>query len=716
MTTGKGGDYSLWLDTETRSELPINVGTFAYAASCEPDILSWSVDGAPVERVDFQTCSQGDISMVRDLIHEARLLIAHNAMFDRTVLALGSLKIATPREKWRCTMVRAMAHALPGSLGKLCELLGVSSDKSKMKEGHALMMLFCKPRPKNSILRWATAETHPEERARYLDYCDLDVIAMLEVAKRLPVWNMAHDYPAPGEPWLPGHTELAHWHRDQAMNDRGYLIDIPFVHDALRAVKAEQARLKVRTQDATNGRVESATQRDAFLEHVLLEYGIPLTDLKKGTLERIIADADIDDGLRELLCLRLETCTTSTAKYTSLAKGASADGRLRGTIQMNGAGKTQRASGRLFQPQNLPSRGLLPADEIEIGIRAMSLGAEHHLFSNVMHLASSAIRGAIIAPPGRKLVVADLSNIEGRVLAWMAGEDWLIQAFRDYDSGVGHDLYKLEYCRVFGGDPALVTKDQRQLGKVITLFGGYQGSVGAFMTFALAYGINLDDMADKALPTLSQEAIAQAEELLAWFIQKKIHLPGLRHQTIVAILCIVYGWRAAHPATVALWKGMENTAKLAVSNPGETFVYGRCKFRRQGAWTRIQRPSGRVLCYPGMRVEDDGKLSFDGLDQYTRQWKRLRTYGGRLTENLIQATSRDILYDAQPRIEAAGYEICLHVHDENITEVPDLPEYNAKELAKLMTAPPAWLPGGESYAPDLPLAAAGFETYRYHKE
>lgn len=650
------GRPKLWLDTETRCEREIKRGTFQYAEACSIDIFSWAIDGAPVQSVDLQTCPAGDVSMIRDLLHEAEILIAWNSMFDRNVLALGNLKIVTPVEKWRCAMVHAMAHALPGSLEKVGALMGLPEDHQKMKEGKALMRLFCKPRPRNSKLRWATAETHPEQRAQYVAYCDRDVIALRDIARRLPTWNMAWDYPQEGEEWTPAHQELSHYHTDQRMNARGYAIDGALVKAALRAVDEEQARLREHCTKMTDGQVTAATQRDKLLEYVLLEYGVILQDLRGSTLDRVMEDPDLPDGLQELLRVRLAASTTSTAKYRALDLGVSADGRLRGTIQMNGAGRTRRAAGRTFQPQNLPSRGLLPHAEVDLGIRAMKAGGEAMIFDDVMLLASSAIRGCIVAPHKRKIIVADLSNIEGRGLVWLAKEEWKLQAFRDFDAGTGPDLYKLAYSKSFGMRPEDVTKDQRSIGKVQELACGYGGSIGAFMTFSLNYGIDLDEMADKALPTLPLEAIQHAEELLAWFRQKKIGTPGLRHQTLVAILCMVYGWRNAHPNVVALWKGMEDIARRAIQRPDMTFEYGRFKARRSGAWLRILLPSGRSLVYPHPQVDEAGKISYMGVDQYTRQWKRIYTYGGKLVENCIAGGMEALTEIGWKPIETVGSE------------------------------------------------------------
>lgn len=338
------------------------------------------------------------------------------------------------------------------------------------------------------------------------------------------------------------------------------------------------------------------------------------------------------------------------------------------------------------------------------------------MFEDVMRLTSNAVRGCIVAPPGKKLVIADLANIEGRGAAWLAGEEWKLQAFREYDAGIGPDLYKATYAKAFGISADDVSKPKRQIGKVMELACGYQGSMGAFVTFAAVYGIDLDAMAELAFPQFSDEALRSADELLEWFYSKKIRVPPLPRRTLIVILCLVYGWRDAHQHIKATWKALEEAAILATLNPGELIDAGRFRLLRDGAWLRLLMPSGRVLVYPHPQVSDKGKLSYMGVDQFTRQWKRIFTYGGKLFENATQSFSRDILYDAHQRIEAAGYELVLHVHDENITEVPDEDRYSHEELSYLMTRPPCIADGMPSYCPDLPLAAAGFTTKRYKKD
>ena len=329
--------------------------------------------------------------------------------------------------------------------------------------------------------------------------------------------------------------------------------------------------------------------------------------------------------------------------------------------------------------------------------------------SSVLELCSNATRGVIVAPSGKKLVVADLSNIEGRVLAWLAGEAWKLQAFRDYDAGTGHDLYKLAYAKSFGVAPESVDKEQRQVGKVQELALGYEGGVGAFLTFAAAYGIDLEAMGAAAIDTLPELIRDQSIDFMLWQRDQGRGQHGLSDTAFVVCDGFKRLWREAHPAISSWWRELKDTAVAAVQRPGTTLDTRGIKVRRDGAWLRLRLPSGRYLCYPQPQVSDEGVLSYMGIDQYTRRWQRIKTYGGKLAENLTQAAARDVLAYAMPRIEAASYEIVLTVHDEIIAEAPDRPEFNAQSLAALMCA-------GEPWTQSLPLSAGGFEAYRYRKE
>lgn len=687
---------NLDIDLETYCEVPIAYGTHAYAARAEVTLFAWGVDNEPVQVWDRTLNPEVPADLAYALKH-VDTCTAHNSAFDRTVLRHALPELCLPLHQWRDTMVQALAHSLPGSLGDLCDILGVDADQAKDKEGRQLVMLFCKPRPATSKgPRRATRKTHPEEWARFVAYAGRDIEAMRAIRRKLPVWNYR------GE-------ELALWHLDQTINDRGFAVDMALAEAAQEAVAKAQKQLAKRTVEMTNGTVQAATQRDAMLQHLLLEYGVDLPDLQKSTLERRISDPDLPEALRELLAIRLQASTTSTSKYRALTRATSIDGRLRGTLQFNGASRTGRWAGRLFQPQNI-SRGTVHGATLDLGIEALKADCADLITDNVMELTSSAVRGCIIAPPGKKLVVADLSNIEGRVLAWLAGEQWKLQAFREYDNGTGHDLYKLAYAKLFGIAPDTVDEDQRQVGKVQELALGYEGGVGAFLTFAAAYGIDLEAMGEQVIGAIPREIREEAQSALEWTKKSKRPTFGLSDQAWIVCDSFKRSWRYAHPAIASLWKDVADAARRAIQTPGVTPDVRGLRLRRDGNWLRIRLPSGRYLCYPSPQVDyDTGQISYMGVNQYSRKWARLNTYGGKLVENITQAVARDVMASAMPTIDAAGYQIVLSVHDELLTETPDTDDYTHEALAALMATPPTW-------AGSMPLAAAGFETYRYRKD
>ena len=437
----------LWIDTETFSETPIKHGTHAYAVNAEILICTYAYDDGEVQAFEGNDLPA---KLRKALLASNVEVWAHNSAFDRTILR-HCWGIEVPIERWRDTMVQALSHSLPASLGALCTVLNMPEDLVKDKAGKRLLQLFCKPRPKSSKIRRATKETHPEEWAAFLEYAKTDVAAMRAAHKLMPMWNYMG-------------AELDMWHLDQKINDRGMCMDVELARAAVAAVEVAQTELAAKTLDITEGEVESATKREALLQHIVEMYGVVMPNLQKATVALRLEDDDLDPGLRELLELRQQASTSSTAKYTTLLNSVSDDGRLRNTLQFNGASRTGRAAGRLFQPANLP-RPVIPQELIDMGVEALKAGCADLVTDNVMQLTSSALRSCIIAPKGKKLVVSDLANIEGRTQAWIAGEQWKLQAFRDYDAGTGHDLYKLSYSKSFGIPVEEVTKEQRQVGK-----------------------------------------------------------------------------------------------------------------------------------------------------------------------------------------------------------------------------------------------------------
>lgn len=690
----------LFLDTETFCETPLKHGVHRYAETVEITVVSWAEDDGPVFVEDL-TLNPELPPRLRQLLEDPEVLIViQNSGFDRTVIR-HAWGIDIDPGRIHDTMVQALSHGLPGGLDALCTVMSIPTDQAKDKAGKALIQLFCKPRPVNAKVRRADRRTHPVEWARFLGYAGSDILAMRALFHKLPKWN--YDRDAQSNAAVTGH-EL--WQLDQKINDRGVAVDTELAEAAVAAVKIAQQKLKDRVWGLTAGEVASAAKRDQLLKYILAEYGIELPDMKAATLERRLADPDLDEGVKELIRIRLASSTTSTTKYAALLRGVSSDGRLRGTLQFCGASRTGRWAGRLFQPQNMP-RPDMKAEDIELGIDALKLGCAD-LTDNVMKMTSNAIRGCLVAPPGKKLVIADLANIEGRVAAWLSGEDWKLQAFRDYDAGTGADLYRLAYAKSFNIRPENVDGKQRQIGKVQELALGYEGGVGAFVTFVMTYKLDLDEMAEAAWDTLPGQALHQAKIMLAWRRKKGLTTYGLDDKVFIVCEAFKALWREAHPETSSYWKELNDAAIRAVENPGVTIVCRRLKFRRDGAWLRMGLPSGRVLCYAAPEIKN-GSLTYMGLNQYTRKWGRQHTYGGKVFENACQGVARDVMADRMPLIDSLGYEIVTTIHDELVCETPDDDLFTSERLSVLMATNPSWAEG-------LPLAAAGFETKRYRKD
>lgn len=713
----------LWCDLETYSDTPIKNGVHKYAEKSEVLLWLYAIDDGPIEVWDA-TKDKDMPTALKWAIENADEYWWHNGgMFDRVILkhTNNGSYLHLPLHKWRDTMVQAYAHSLPGSLDLLCDICGVDTDKKKLKTGNDLIRLFCMPRPANQKLRRATRETHPKEWAEFIEYGKQDIISMREVHKKLPKWN------------YPNNTnELALWHLDLAINDRGVQVDTELAEGAILAIDKAQIELRRRTDEMTDGEVNSATQRDKMLAHLLAQYGVELPDMRKATVERRMNDPELPQGLRDLLAVRLEASMTSTSKYQSLMRSVSSDRRLRGTLQFMGAHRTGRWAARNFQPQNLrrPDTVLIQKEMRsleynknialqynEIGAAAIKNGTADLIFSNVMGLTGNLVRGAIIAGSGKKLTIADLANIEGRGLAYLAGEDWKLKAFRDYDTVIstdtkgkpirkGPDLYKVAYARSFGVKLETVTDEQRQLGKVQELALGYEGGVGAFVTMAITYKMDLDEIA-KAVGEADIKPSIRCDALnfWDWAVDEKRTL-GLSKEVFIACDILKRGWRAAHPETVSFWKDVKNNVINAITTPGTTFDCRKLKMRCDGAWLRIQLPSGRHLCYFSPKFEDD-QISYMGVNQISRKFDRLKSYGGKFVENITQGFARDVLAYNMPAIDKAGFPLVLSIHDELLTERADGPDRH-QELESLMTVNLAWSKG-------LPLAAEGFDTYRYRK-
>lgn len=734
----------LFIDHESFSAADLKKrGSYAYAEHPTTEIMltTYAFDDGPVYCYDATDGSP----MPRDLRRALRLFAkgytggdgprmvgANYLMFDRLLLRECWGYDIDPRNITD-TMVLAFRHALPGSLAAQCEVLGVSEDLAKDKAGKALIQRFCKPTPKNYKVRRYDRTTHPQEWRQFVAYAKSDITSMREVFHRIPTWgNSAFE-----------DEVLA---VDQLINDRGFFVDTALAEAAIAAVKKHKAELQAEAADKWGAGLTGA----AFIP--LLQDLAPAFDIpnaQKSTLNDLLADEDLPDDARTLIEMRLGASSTASTKYNPLLLGLSRDGRRRGCIQYGGASRTLRFAGKGFQPQNL-ARGYFSGDDLNNGIEMLLKGRANWLY-DVSKLTASTVRGCIVPTPGNKLVVADYSNVEGRGLAWLAGEAEALATFR-----AGTDIYKVLASTMFKVGYDDVTKAQRQIAKAAVLGLGYGGGVNAFLTFAKNLGLDLHKLADDMDGSFPDHIWAAArkgyeyariqEKNKRGFAGKKPERPSYDLPKKVWLTCdsIKRMYREANPAIARFWRELDDGVMLAVKNPGKVYWAGApvrdngdkaIKITRTftrdddgkkvpGWWLKLELPSGRVLSYPGVGIsvekvidEDDRegerpeyreRVRYMGQNQTTRQWQKIYTYGGKLAENVTQALCRDMLAFALVGVERAGWPIVLHVHDEIVTDVPNEPQYSAAELERLMCELPDWAEG-------FPLAAEGQELFRYAK-
>ena len=728
----------LYLDTETYSEVDLKkTGAYRYAEdpSTEIIICTYAIDDGPVEVWDCTSEPVMPISLrvaLRNVMRGRMKIVGHNfLMFDRLVMKHCWGVDIKPRNTID-TMIRAFRHALPGSLDALCEVLGVSADNAKDKRGKALIKRFSKPTPKNYKIRRYTAETHPDEWALFIKYAVSDITAMREVFHKMPRW---------------GNSEFEDrvLELDQLINDRGFKVDVALAEAAIEAVEKHKAQLQEEAQRKYGG---SLTGKDFLPILRELAPAHRIHNAQKSTLNDLLADDDLPDDARTIIEMRLGAASTASTKYNPLLLGRSSDDRRRGCLQYGGAKRTLRWAGKGFQPQNL-ARGYYHDDELDKGISALLKGRAHRRF-DVAKLTASTVRSCIIPEAGHKFVVADYSNVEGRGLAWLAGEETALDTFR-----AGLDIYCVTAGKMFGMDPDDIKKnfkEIRQIGKACELGLGYEGGVGAFVTFAKNLGLDLIEMAktmDGTFPDHIWAATARGYEWARIQEAKRPPHPGEKDDRPSYILdkkvwrtcdAIKRMWRESHPETVAFWRDLKDGILAAVRNPGREFWAG-AHLRRNGErairiwrtvefdssgrkvpgwWLCMELPSGRILSYPGIGVsvtketDEDGRVNtnvrikYQGENQLTRQWTTLYTHGGKACENIVQALCRDLLAYAMINVERGGYPIVLSVHDELVCETPDTPEYTVDELEKLMCSLPEWAEG-------FPLVAEGQELKRYAK-
>ena len=672
---------------------------------------------------------------------------AHNQAFERLAwnilmrryigeeveLVLGFFPICTI-EMMDCTMARAMALAFPGQLEKVAAI--VAPDVPKDMEGNALMKRMMRPRrtEKDGRLVWWD---EPERVERLGAYCDQDVEAETAIDLRLAALT-------PRERHL--------FERAEHVNDRGIKLDRQLVLRAQELVGVATIKANRRMKELTGGVVKTVGQTAKIVEF-LRARNVPCSSMKKGDHDELITYSDLvgDPVAKAVVELRRDGYKSSTAKFPAMLRCASElDDRMRRLLVYHGA-STGRKAGRLIQPQNFPRvdpdrdlptvltiiKLLLSREPVEVVHDILEA-----IYGEVMPWMAKLLRACLIAEDGKEFIGGDLSNIEGRVNAWMGGEQWKLMAFLAYDQGLGPDLYKLAYSRAFGVDVDAVDKIMRQIGKVMELALGYQGSVGAFLSMVNTYQIKLADIVEVVLATTGRN---QLDATAGKFTKAQSF--GLPEHWWVALKVVVDNWRLANPAIVQSWWDRQDAAIDAVANPGQliTLCGGRLAYMSTGKVLLARGPSGKILNYWNPRIieqpatievldedgdvldvlpEDDalampdgtilgrrkhGKRSvaFDGTNSKTKKWGTRFMYGGFQCENDVQMTSREVIFEAADRIEAAGYTLVLDVHDELLSENPEgfgSPE----EFERLMSVNPAWLPG-------CPLAAAAWRDVRYTK-
>jgi len=695
----------LWLDLETYSPTPIKNGVYKYAEQAEVLLCAYALDHEGTRLWDVASGERIHEELLTALQDDDFYLVAHKAGFDRTILQFTDLipGVELGAQRWICTLTQALCHNLPGGLDFLCQLYGMDADKAKNKDGKKLIGLFCKP---NADGTRNTPETHPEQWARFRAYAMQDIVAMRAVHTAMPKWNY------PGVNYLKGVLSADHalCTVDVAINDRGYALDLELADAAIVAATAAKAASKDAMMEQTDNELDKAAGGAKLLTYILKTYGITMPNLQADTVQRQIENDNLPMELRELLAERLKGSKNTGAKYKAARLACSSDGRLRGTLQFRGASLTGRYSGRIFQPQNL-MRPTMEAADIDEAIEDVKSGVADLVYPDMPVILGNCVRGLIVAGEGNKLLVSDLSAIEGRVLAWLAGDERIVQFYRDFDDGlVTYDSYILAYAQAFGKDPTTMSKKthgkERQIGKPIELSLGYGGGVAAFLTFAQTYHLEISDIQKAVYATASTTAITDCESKYVWAKEHGFDA-GLPREQYAACEYIKRKWREARQPTTQFWSDLQDAWAMACQSEGETFTVNMVKFRRDGQWLRIRLPSGRALCFLQPKYTASG-ASFMGINSQTKQWQRTGTHGGKLAGWITQATANDLLNEGMMHAEREGMPVVLTVHDEIVSEVPLSSWLTDKDLERCMTAPRSWTTG-------LPLVADGFETMRYRK-
>ena len=651
------------VDIETYSSVDLaGSGVYAYTEAPDFDILLIGYkfdDEAEVHVIDTLAVDRDfdpELYEFREALTDPDIIkTAFNASFERTCLAKWT-GAAMPPEEWRCTMIKALTLGLPGNLADVGIAMGLPEEKLKDPQGKALIQFFskpCKPTRMNGQRTRNLPAHDPAKWKLFIEYNRQDVVTEQEILRQLDIYKTPE-------------SEQQLWALDQHMNDNGVKLDIPMVEKIVEYDTQRRQELQEEAKVLTGLANPNSL---AQLKKWLSKQGVTMTSVTKDTIAATL-QTDIPDSVRRMLEIRTALGKTSVAKYSTMLTAVCQDHRLRGILQFYGANRSGRWAGRLVQTHNLAKNSLPDLDLARELAAAGDFDTLATLFGETAFVFSELIRTAFIPSDGCRFVVSDFAAIEARVLAWIAGEEWTLEAFRQ-----GKDIY-CETASMMYRVPVEKhgqNSHLRQKGKVAVLACGYQGGVGAMKRMDKGGSIPEDEL---------QSVVDQ--------------------------------WREANPKVVKLWRTCELAAKTAIQEHRTVRLAHGIAFSYINRNLFIQLPSGRKLCYWDTRLKQDdytGRLSitYMGVNQETKQWGETETYGGKLVENIVQATARDCLAVAMTRVSALGYKIVMHVHDEMIVDVPNTDTEAPGRINAIMAQPIDWAEG-------LPLKGDTYETPFYKKD
>jgi len=645
----------LSIDIETFSSVDLTkCGVYKYTESEDFEILlfAYALADEDIKIIDLAQGEKLPKEVIEAIYSPNVIKSAFNAQFERVCLS-RYFSMELPIEQWRCSMVHSLTLGLPGSLENVAKCLNLKTQK--MDEGKNLIRYFsipCKPNKSNGG-RTRNLPSHNKEKWElFKEYCKRDVEVEREIRRKIENFNMTD-------------IELRLWHLDQKINDCGVNVDMELVKNAIKCDEEYQRELMKEALNLTKlENPNSPTQLKNWLE----SRGLEVSSLSKANVEELL-DKTKDSTVRRVLELRQEMSKTSVKKYDAMERAMCKDFKIRGLLQFYGA-LTGRWAGRLVQVHNLPRNNM---EDLDLA-RQLLLNGDYEtleiLFDSISDVLSQLIRTAFIPPFNSRFIIADFSAIEARVIAWLAGEKWRMDVFNSHGKiyeASASQMFKVPLEKIHKGSPL------RQKGKIAELALGYGGSKGALISMgALNMGLTEDELPE-----------------------------------------LVAAWRKSNPNIVKLWWDIENAAISAVKEMETVNMQYGLKFSYRSGILFITLPSGRSLAYIRPRIEIDerfgkDKLTYEGIEPNTRKWGRVDTYGGKLTENIIQAIARDCLAESMLSLDDRGYKIAFHVHDEVVLDVPN--NFGSlEEVEDIMGMDISWAPG-------LPLRAEAFESNYYKKD